>query len=224
MKPLSPMNHSGITRRSLALLVAAASLVGCATTPRCPNGVNDIYCSSMKDTYAAARAGEGNVDNVLGNHQGDASGKDNAGRLDLPSGRHNLAGPVYQQAKPFRLWVAPWTDANGLVHSGEYLYFTTPGRWNYGPLDMPGSAAGLLGPAMPDDLGFTPATGQQGTQRGRGNDFPGAELRPYAPGSGSTIEPAKPSDPDPNDPNSITKPAVRMTGTANDIEIRSGER
>ena len=150
---LSSNSLSGALR-----LVMAGSLVlvasACAVEQKCPLGTNDHYCTTVKDTYEAARSGGGSKDNVnqpVGNGK-----KGDADRLDMAAGRHNLAGPVYNPGKPYRLWVAPWTDANGIVHSGEMLYFATPARFNYGPLDLPGSASGVMGPAVPSELGFVP--------------------------------------------------------------------
>lgn len=65
--------------------------------------------------------------------------------------------PVFKQPRVHRAWVAPWTDANGRMHSGEYLYYTTPGEWNYGTLRQPGAAgAAMMGPVKPSQLGFRP--------------------------------------------------------------------
>lgn len=146
------------TLSALVLLAPAIGATGCMSPKhKCPLGEGGYYCASMRETYEAARAGGGDAENVLAapgmGAEGNAPG---AGRLDIPSGRHHLAGPVYIPAKPFRLWVAPWTDANGLVHSGEYLYFATPARWSYGPLALPGAASGVMGPAAPENLGFNP--------------------------------------------------------------------
>lgn len=74
---------------------------------------------------------------------------DEALRQLARSGRHELAGPVYHPPKPYRIWVAPWKDANNVMHSGEMLYFVDGGERNYGMMGTPGSASGLLGPAMP---------------------------------------------------------------------------
>ncbi len=71
-------------------------------------------------------------------------------------GREALQGPVFIPAKPYRYWVAPWTDANGIAHSGEMQYFVVPGRFTYGTLDTPGAASGIIGPVSPEELGFIP--------------------------------------------------------------------
>jgi len=49
-------------------LVMAGSLVlvasACAVEQKCPLGTNDHYCTTVKDTYEAARSGGGSKDNV----------------------------------------------------------------------------------------------------------------------------------------------------------------
>lgn len=165
-------------------------MMGCASTPRCPLGATEGQCSSMMDTYYAARAGGGSRDTVFSERDPSADttgpgfglgGMDNGNRQAVTAyahglerlasaGRHQLAGPVYTPAKPYKMWVAPWTDANGLVHSGENTYFVTPGYWSYGSLEIPGSAGGVLEPAVPTDLGFAPLGSGQAPTNGRNGE------------------------------------------------------
>jgi hypothetical protein len=63
--------------------------------------------------------------------------------------------PVYEQAGVHRVWTSPWTDADGILHGGEYVYFTTPGHWRYGELNTPGQASGIFAPVKPGVYGFT---------------------------------------------------------------------
>lgn len=161
------------------------TLTGCAATAQrmdCPLGASGEQCASMQEVHAAAVANGGDGYSVFGSQE---RRKAKSGRAvmgiglpgapsqqapsneysttlpsHIPSGKHQLAGPVYHPAKPHKIWVAPWTDANGIVHSGESLFFVTPGYWNYGPMSLPGAASGVLGPARPDALGFNPVEAQ----------------------------------------------------------------
>lgn len=63
--------------------------------------------------------------------------------------------PVYTPPRVHRAWSAPWTDAEGRLHGGEYQYFTTAGGWNYGSLKASGQAGGaMMGPLRPNQIGF----------------------------------------------------------------------
>lgn len=141
-------------------LLSAVLLGACATTANnCPLGEDGQTCVSMGDTYRAAKAGAGSQTNVLA---APADTHQYGRALNFMAGPQNMAGPVYNPAKPHRVWIAPWTDANGILHSGEHIYFTTPGGWNYGPMTAPGSAAGLMAPIRPDQLGFQPSNSPDG--------------------------------------------------------------
>lgn len=98
--------------------------------------------------------------------------------------------PVYSQPRVHRSWAAPWVDANGRLHSGEYVYFTTPGRWEYGTLRAPGAAgAAMMGPVKPGSLGFTPdftktPKGAQTIQNPNAQGLqPAQQQQPPAPGA-----------------------------------------
>lgn len=78
--------------------------------------------------------------------------------------------PVFQQPNVMRVWVAPYVDADGVLRSGEYAYFTTPGKWNYGSLKKSGSASSassMFEPTKPNQLGFTPDFKVQQAQQKR---------------------------------------------------------
>lgn len=63
--------------------------------------------------------------------------------------------PVYTPPRVHRAWAAPWTDADGRLHGGEYQYFTTAGGWNYGSLKANGQAgSAMMGPLRPNQVGF----------------------------------------------------------------------
>lgn len=192
--------------RLVVLLGLTGAVAACGSVPqRCPLTNRDGTCASMQETYEIARDQSGNssgesVFDVYGS--GDKDGDETFGKrsegapsalgnpqsqkktgmLEIDMGRHHLAGPVYTPPRPYRIWVAPWTDSNGIVHSGEHLFFAKPGHWNYGPMGMPGVAAGLLRPAVPDDYGFDPLVpGEAGGQE----EFvrPGQKIRGTTPTS-----------------------------------------
>lgn len=62
--------------------------------------------------------------------------------------------PVYTPEKVHRIFRGPWMDDYQILHSGEHLFYKTPGSWNYGNLRTPGSASGMVTPVYPEDLGF----------------------------------------------------------------------
>lgn len=157
------------TQTKLAVLAVVAGLAGCATTKEgCDtrDAERRQYCHSVLDTYQAARAGAGRAGKDFSVHDHSAGAADGPqqpiwapGRMvhgEAVSGKNALGGPVFTPARPFRVWVAPWTDTNGTLHSGEYLYFVNPGHWNYGELTAPGSAGDVITPLRRDDLGFRP--------------------------------------------------------------------
>lgn len=145
---------------SISLILVGLSACGSQPT-QCPLNNKDGYCSSVDETYKASVTRGGSKENVLDYKRLEAAG---VGDPNLPVitpprralGSQALDGPVFIPAHPYRYWVAPWTDANGVAHSGEMQYFVIPGRFAYGSLETPGAASGILGPVKPEDLGFTP--------------------------------------------------------------------
>ena len=93
-------------------------------------------------------------------------------RVSIGAGQPQVAAPVYQPPQPWRVWLGPWVGSNGDLHSGEYVWFTTPGHWFYDGKVWPlttGSGEGgvhigdryvsdgVLAPVPPTNLGFTPS-------------------------------------------------------------------
>jgi len=161
-------------KRALFLTpLAALVLSGCMTSPgyRCPiDGTgNPEECASTERAYKAAVASRTGSDQAQstsvfqsparapGQKSGEAAAEPyftgQATNYPAPPG---TGAPVFQQPKVFQPWLAPYVDADGNLRSGEYGYFSTPGRWNYGTLRKPGAASGILEPARPSDLGFAP--------------------------------------------------------------------
>lgn len=152
-----------------ALLLATAALSGCATTPGhgCPLD-HGFGCHSLPEAYQAAVRNQGNQQYVYNRTSKQANTAPAVG----PSPFAPESAPGYPQAGPggtpvwtpgqvYRAWTAPWTDAEGYLHSGGYVYFTTPGHWSYGSLRATGPGAGVLHPIAPSELGFTPKFGKK---------------------------------------------------------------
>lgn len=164
----------------VALLVAAVS--GCASTPRhsCQLTNEDGYCADMHETYDAAVSGNDSHENVLAGASKTAKAQSAAGEAVFTGYPQAEARgmPVYTPPKPQRLWIAPWAEANGTLHGGEYVYYTTPGYWNYGALGAPGEGANVMGPIKPQDIGFEPVTDQNALENGKVDERNGV-VQPY---------------------------------------------
>lgn len=63
--------------------------------------------------------------------------------------------PVYIPEKVHRVYRGPWRDDANILHSGEHLFYKTPGEWAFGSLKSRGSASGLVTPLAPEELGFS---------------------------------------------------------------------
>lgn len=169
--------------RLIGVIIGASFLAsGCSTfdVPHtCPLQGGVSRCTDMQEAYrqakkASVNSGRGTRESVLAQMS-----EEEAARGAVPGGAYPYVPgwappsyqevfqgfaapsepgtPVYTQARVHRAWVAPWTDADGRLHSGEYLYFTTPGNWNYGTTRATGQAgAAMMGPVRPEQLGFNP--------------------------------------------------------------------
>lgn len=147
-----------------AVLLAAATLSGCASTPGhgCPLD-HGLGCHSLPQAYAAAVANQGGQQSVFSKGKGhDTAARPSPSPFAQPSSGYPQAGPggtpVWTPGQVYRAWTAPWTDAAGYLHSGGYVYFTTPGHWSYGSLQASGPGSGILQPIAPSQLGFRPQT------------------------------------------------------------------
>ncbi|HEX7381934.1 MAG TPA: TraV family lipoprotein [Nevskiaceae bacterium] len=165
----------------LALPLVALALTACATkgyecvAPYACNSVRHNYNSAVHDDgWRGWQAGQpGEVPPKKGQRGADqvsvaASG--GLAGLQFPTGGGTLAGPVYTPPQPWRVWLAPYSRADGTLESGTYIWFTTPGHWTYlgkhwiaPPMAGPrydgttlGGDGGDLGPIAPAALGFTP--------------------------------------------------------------------
>jgi conjugal transfer pilus assembly protein TraV len=194
--------------------VALASLTGCASVQYdCAlKPQKEAKCASMEDTYVAANRYSGEPDtqrqNVFDRSQKAApSGKTATSDRPFFKGEDSdfpEAGergmPVFKQPEVHRVWVAPYVDSDGNLRTGEYTYFSTPGKWNYGTTKRPGEGSAIFGPSKPGaNLGFVPVTQQQ--QKGAD--------RPAAPPSSNASTPAKAAT-QPDRVDNITQPAQRI--------------
>lgn len=154
-------------------VLAAATLTGCATpgyeckAPMACNPVHGNYQKAVSDTgWNGWQAGNDNPapgDKTAANTVVQTAA---AGGLRVP-GNDALDGPVYTAPRPWRVWLAPYSRADGTLESGTYIWFTTPGHWTYlgrswiaPPFATRAPDAGADHPALhpvePTDLGFTP--------------------------------------------------------------------
>ncbi len=152
-----------------AVLLVSAALSGCATTPghSCPLD-HGFGCHSVQQAYSAAvndRGTQQYVFNRPGAHPAAAPVASPSPFAQPSSAGYPQGGPggtpVWTPGQVYRAWTAPWTDAEGYLHSGGYVYFTTPGHWSYGTLHATGPGAGVLHPIAPSELGFTPEIGKR---------------------------------------------------------------
>jgi conjugal transfer pilus assembly protein TraV len=183
-----------MTKILLSLGVAAA-LSGCSTfsspayeceLPDNPKG----KCASMEQAYAAVKRQDPNArthsvfDSRTAKAEIDRPFFQGREAEMPPTGQQGT--PVFSQPKVHRVWVAPYVDADGNLRTGEYTYFNTSGKWNYGTTRAPGAAAGAFGPGKPDNLGFVPTVAA---------DKKSAPAKPPAPATApASVSPAKTGD------------------------------
>lgn len=132
-------------------MVALLGLGGCADTPhQCPLEKGP-GCESTTQVYNDARRADPEAGGQWVPHGSDvpAAGPDWGGASAYAE-PGQVGEPIFREPRVYRVWVAPFTDADGLLHSGQYVYFSTPGQWRYGELHAPGAATpGLYGPLPP---------------------------------------------------------------------------
>lgn len=198
-----------------ALFGLVVTLAGCASTFQspphgCSLEASRAPCASMEQAYeAAVKASPHNktqsvFDQVQKQNAGPKSAPVVGVASHYPTPDQN-GMPVFEQPKVMRVWVAPYVDADGNLRGGEYAYFSTPGKWNYGGLRKPGAASGIFEPARPDALGFKPEEVKQ------------KQKSPAAPppsASGVNSQPTPAVVAPANDPAAaITQPYQRLSGS-----------
>lgn len=214
--------------RLITFLGLSALFTGCAIiSPQhaCPLNEEGGVCANMKQAYAATK-GPGamrNTESLLTREAPSKSwfglrpGADPqpavmSGALGHGANQEVFQGfaqpresgsPVYTPPRVHRAWTAPWTDADGRLHGGEYTYFTTPGGWNYGTLRAPGQAGSamagargenhMLGPVRPTQLGFTPKVVDKRGKPLNAQEEPAAQAPAAAPAQAGTSSRAAPA-------------------------------
>jgi len=151
----------------LGALASLLVLAGCTSVPyQCP--LNETKpgagCAPMQDIYEAAKADKGQqhigpVENIYDTPAAQRAlrererGLRGGGDAPLPLGntatlQAPVTGmPVWQQPSVHRAWVRPYTDANGNLFGGGYIYYTTPGSWSAGTLGSAKPGSAIFGPA-----------------------------------------------------------------------------
>lgn len=160
-------------KKAIFALSVVTLLSACSSAPRkpdyeCPlDDVAAAKCASVQDAYSASRTMRKpeNANRVQSVFDPRVQSKGEQAQAQRPvfTGQathfpepHQNGLPVFQQPEVMRVWVAPYVDGDGNMRSGEYTYFNTPGRWNYGDLKKPGAASGIFEPGRPENLGFNP--------------------------------------------------------------------
>lgn len=145
----------------LALAVPMLALAACSTPGyQCPLVAQDAgRCSSLEQAYqqslkANPHTAQQSV--FLARNARDVMATQAPESFQGYPQPQERGMPVFREPQVHRVWGAPWTDANGILHGGEYLYFVTPGRWNYGSMQDPGQASGMFQPVKPGKYGFEP--------------------------------------------------------------------
>lgn len=207
-----------------ALTAVAVALSACSTPGyRCPVGDENRAngeCSSIEKTYQTARAAERAGANGMTVFDPSVAAEiEKSKNVPVLPGAASAypetpvnGMPVFEQPRVYRVWVPPYVDAEGNLRSGEYSYFSTPGRWNYGTLKREGSGSSLMEPTKPNSLGFTPEVVQpkatQGVRSSSGQksakDAPSNEQPESAPVQQQTQPSAS------TNVNGITQPYQRL--------------
>jgi type IV conjugative transfer system lipoprotein TraV len=183
-------------------LAVLAFLGGCAGmgTPAYECGLEEAphaKCASMEQAYAAAKRVDPKqkATSVFDSKAPVESQQDTkpffrGADSEFPeTGQQGM--PVFAQPKVHRVWVGPYVDADGNLRTGEYTYFNTPGKWNYGSTKATGAASGVYGPAKPGSLGFTPVdkakVATPAPAKPPGSTIPAVTLSPSTGGKGGDI-------------------------------------
>lgn len=142
-----------IVRASVVLGVAA--LAGCANIPsQCPLQKGP-GCQSMTQVYNDAREVNPNAGGQWVPKAPTQSAAAVGPDWSQPAGYAEpgqVGEPIFREPRVYRVWIAPFVDANDNMHSGQYVYFSTPGEWSYGGLHDAGAASpGMYGPLPPGE-------------------------------------------------------------------------
>lgn len=176
--------------RKIAILCAAlttVALTGCASGPsyQCPMPdacapVHDNYNKALKDHSWGGWTVDGSSSSEKDSgDKGSSSEKPKAVRMEMAPKPFVATGkPVYVPPTPWRMWLAPTPAGDGSIASGSYVWFVTPGHWDYlgnkwpsnvlgANVKVPDASGGTidengdLSPIQPNQLGFTPGATTQ---------------------------------------------------------------
>lgn len=172
-------------KKSFLLFTTCITLCACSSNNfkqipyGCDGDESDPYCASVSKIFDNSVDNDHRNINVLAEDMmikraGDYNTIQSQGKIPLDSGsalktdnaiqgaQLNTVGvsaletrPVYTPEKVHRIFRGPWKDDFNILHSGEHLFYRTPGYWTFGNMNEPGSASGLITPVYPEDLGFT---------------------------------------------------------------------
>ncbi len=182
-------------KKAILILAIGSVMTGCTSTPGYECKIPGA-CAPVKQNYDQAVADTSWSGWAVGDKSGESTGglggdkklspKEEAKAIQeqtiaIKTAQANLAPkaylgtdkPVYVPPQPWRAWLAPAPVADGSVVSGSYVWFVTPGYWQYMgnkwpaiPLSSQASAdkaspewltkSGELQPIKPSALGFTP--------------------------------------------------------------------
>lgn len=197
-----------------------AVLAGCSSAPRIPdypctlNVSERGKCASMQDVYEASKSAKPGVPGVQSVF--DARAQEQVAQRSQPFFGQQAAPtgytdsqpsgtPVFNQSTVHRTWVAPYTDADGVLRSGQYVYFNTPGSWNYGSLKKKGAASDIFAPANPKEkLGFNPDYNAAAQQQQNGQRAP----KPASSTEGTQVVNGKAGDVTSSD--GVTQPKIKF--------------
>lgn len=156
--------------KGLVAIALPVLLAACAAPYSCQLG-NE--CVNVSESYDAIRGGEGDSQGAI--KTGDRKRIENTRLGKGAKNSSNSAGvsqafrpyaggqlddkPVYIPPRPIRIWIAPWTNhkldkkGDGYLMSGQFMYVTVGGKWNYGEMAERGQAGKrMLKPYMTPEV------------------------------------------------------------------------
>lgn len=132
----------------MAIIAIAVVLTGCSTQHSCKLGTE---CYGLDDAYEAAVENAGNHETVFPEYNSKGKGSkskkiESESSLGVQSfkayqGSKLTDKPIYQPAKPIRIWIAPWqsnldsyTQTGPVLMGDQFMYATIPDHWTMGEL------------------------------------------------------------------------------------------
>lgn len=147
----------------IAVVLSIIGLAGCADIPhRCPLKKGP-GCESVTQIYQDAREVNPNLGGQWLPKASTATARAAGPDWAAPGGYAEpgaVGEPIFREPRVYRVWLAPFVDANGNMHSGQYVYFSTPGEWLYGGLAQTGEASPGLFTPLPPGKGLSVQSGK----------------------------------------------------------------